>query len=242
MSTKIYNGFVARNNNLQKFLEDCKEIKKVLLPVAIDIVNCAIYDTATLHYDLNQGKKDNYLAKAYTSYKKELTLHAATQRLFFNVEFSICVVQRENDIYGMVFTDNNLLLKTFFKYDMIEPYEYYNNSDRPDNVTEEEWKERENIWDGILGDDAVPADCMYNTRLVRNDYYLEQDEKYIPSFESRVNAVAQHKLAEALDSDKNLDKSLLFNREYMDGELKKMVEICEPMIEKKLTLKNLLGV
>lgn len=69
--------------------------------------------------------------------------------LFLRFNFSICVIPyKDGNIYGGLFCDN----VNYKKY--IEPYaeefHYQDQTDRPEEITEEEWENRRNIWDKIF--------------------------------------------------------------------------------------------
>jgi hypothetical protein len=70
-----------------------------------------------------------------------------------------------------------------------EDFSYWNNSDKPDNITEEEWIERCNIWDTVCGDNVRRCSLRYNPcfNSIENYSFLwkykelrEYFEKYNP--------------------------------------------------------------
>ena len=69
-----------------------------------------------------------------------------------NIDASIVVFFHKGEWYMMYFGCD--FLDDGYGSDKAVAYEYWNNVDIPEDVVEEEWEERGEIWDKILGSDA----------------------------------------------------------------------------------------
>lgn len=54
-------------------------------------------------------------------------------------------------VLAVLFTDNGVFEEAWRALPGVEPYAYWNNSDMPDYVTEEEWEERSDSWGRAIG-------------------------------------------------------------------------------------------
>lgn len=48
----------------------------------------------------------------------------------------------------------------------VSEYAYWNNSDKPEHVTDEEWDDRASVWNAVLPGAGVPSECGYSIRLL----------------------------------------------------------------------------
>lgn len=68
--------------------------------------------------------------------------------------------------YGvLLFADERTLIAAFEAMTEVEGYGYWNNSDRPDGVTKDEWDERREFWDRVLPGYTPPAVAMLSWML-----------------------------------------------------------------------------
>ncbi len=59
-----------------------------------------------------------------------------------------------------VYTQRAEMAEAFAAMPGVEPYSYWNNSDAPDTLTEEDWAEREAAWARVMPDYGAPAEHM----------------------------------------------------------------------------------
>ena len=102
--------------------------------------------------------------------------------------------QRYNDLFGYYIYDEDLKKDVYCngKYDFVSDYIYYNNTDMPDDLTEEEWKKREKDWDEVFSKSSIPSECGLIIEL--GGFILPDKDLYrFPSFEERVEKAAEEK-------------------------------------------------
>jgi hypothetical protein len=74
----------------------------------------------------------------------------------FDLEFELTLLPDPDDpslVYAMIFTERDDYRSAFEGLSGVEPWPYWNSSDRPDEVTEAEWDVRRDTWGRVLGAD-----------------------------------------------------------------------------------------
>src|SRR5690606_29242766 len=129
---------------------------------------------------------------------KEFTLevlskHRATQKelktdsstIFGDFSFALTLFPRYNDILGIVFTHHHPFREDWFNLPFVKEYGYWNNVDKPDNVSEYKWRQRYKDWDNAFGF-CVPSEKGLTRTLVNRVEYsflpMENEiKKHIPT-------------------------------------------------------------
>lgn len=148
------------------------------------------------------------LTAAYLAYEDEQAKLGKTDRRHDpnRVELAIGLDQQTGRYGVLLFADCDLLVDAFRAMPQVEEYPYWNNSDRPDEVTETEWVERREFWDRMLPGCAAPAEVMFTwslrgpynpgmMSLVANRSPLILEE--LPSVDRRAHRAAQHAVTDA---------------------------------------------
>lgn len=93
------------------------------------------------------------------------------------------------------------------RHHILKNYEYYDNTDKPDDVTTKAWKHREHTWNRVLGKSINVSDVMYNIPI-KVDFYDLREEDVVAELpdeaerlrslykRSRLNELCQSLLAE----------------------------------------------
>lgn len=160
MSTKLYNGIKFKSNNIREVLDQLISIKNKANEIALDLLDdrsLALFIEANNLLDKDKWEISRELLDALESsnYNK--------WRLKPRMHFSVVVYPtQDGDIYGYYFDSDkkefNDLLKPFYT-----DFHYQNSSDKPSDVSEEEWKFRELKWDELLpGDKFADTGLQYN--------------------------------------------------------------------------------
>jgi hypothetical protein len=109
-------------------------------------------------------------------------------------QFDVVLMPHVGAVYGMVFTEQEAWWQLFESKAYISDFSYWNNSDGPDDLPEEEWDRRGEVWSAIL--DAallsVPAMGGFTAECVHETIHTGVPDVLaaIPSFEDRVKAKA----------------------------------------------------
>lgn len=114
-----------------------------------------------------------------------------------NYDSSIQIIPYEDKLLAMYF-GNSEFIKFINKCKFLTDFHYQNQTDKPDDISEEEWKLRKDIWDVAIGPDYIPNKHGVNLKLSNIEtgdfaYIVKMKKKYIPSMEERVNTVLEAK-------------------------------------------------
>jgi hypothetical protein len=164
MSTKIYDVYKFKNTDgteptiqdVFNFLQPIKkEVVKVyeneaLIPHVIEL-----HKAYVSHMNATPSEFEIiYDGERYTNAKENCVIYAHKSGLY--IHFFLGYKFRE--LKERLFLNKNL-----------EDFHYQNSTDRPENISEKEWSDRESLWDEILGHEA-PSDkgFLYNFMTYRN--------------------------------------------------------------------------
>jgi len=149
MSTKLYNGIKFKSNNIREVLDQLISIKDKAKQIALDSIKDKDLD---LFINCNKLlEKDPFDISREMLTAMDNT-HSGIWRFVPNIHFSVVIYPTvEGDIYGYYFDSNKKEYR-----DLLEPFytdfHYQNQSDRPDDISNEEWDFRCAKWDELLED------------------------------------------------------------------------------------------
>lgn len=66
-----------------------------------------------------------------------------------DLELDACFLRDGDQLYAMLYTEQDAYRAAYPA--LFEHWPYWNNTDRPDDVTEDEWDERRDTWDRVVG-------------------------------------------------------------------------------------------
>ena len=165
MSTKVYDGFkladVWNDGKLETFEKFCNEVKLIVEKIynkeyCISNKKCQMYYELDKMFSVKSNIRDPYETC------RELNPIPDIAFFFF-----------EGKIYGSTFNDNYGIRKTLIEKGYIKDFAYWDNTDPDEEVSEEEWDERERIWDAI---DHWQVSIQWQDYLMRSGFYLNEDE------------------------------------------------------------------
>ena len=165
MSTKVYEGFILadkwNDGKIETFEKFCNEIKLIVAKI-YNKEYCLANKKYQMIYDLSKlfGKQTNI--KDPYQVCREFTPIPDIAFFFF-----------EGKIYGETFNDNYGIRKTLIEKGYIKDFAYWDNTDPDEEVSEEEWEERERVWDSI---DHWQVSIQWQDYLMRSGFYLDQEE------------------------------------------------------------------
>lgn len=199
MSTKIFNTFKLKKENLtihELFLIS-DIIREVLKEKQREIILDMAYKTTCNFLDKKIYKKENILEdekiKNILEYNLPLYVYEKLQRKYNKVKHNL--TRTPEDIYDFSVSvcffeyNNNIYLKLFCGYyekdfmnslkelDILEEYDYWNNTDKPDNISNEEWKERALVWENIFKKSSIPNEVALNLDITSDfiDFISKED-------------------------------------------------------------------
>lgn len=254
MSTKIYNGYKIESCSafelkqiIDNIINKARDIGKELMikRIAEEIIN--IIDELSLddsfELDINSKfgidindhilvryKKDMFLIDLISfvvaeKYKKQM--NSNERDLKYDFDFKISVFPLKDKILLLVFNEKNEYYKCIEETKEIKPYPYWDNTDKPDELTDEEWDTRRKEWDEVFGGNGwgVPlleslsatAFCDISLPIgvfINSDTIKKEIKEFIPTFKERIqkrakNIVLEEEMNKRVDAIEDENKKKL---------------------------------
>lgn len=145
MSTKIYQGFRIETTNLRKILGIVDVFRPKLMYLAEDLYCSSIRNV------MEDGKTFSEAIGYWRERKRtleEITLNDPTPY------FSLTFIPSKRYTLGIVYTAQLEWFNLWCETEGVREYGYWDNVDRPEEVSSAEWRKRSKHWD-ILGYDPV---------------------------------------------------------------------------------------
>lgn len=203
MSTKLYDFFRWKTIDIHYLYDKLQRFRQeVALPIIKKDFNYILAKHSSTFLDdylllQTEDKNNDY----FNSMKNKTVFSFMTEeyeKILYDIEYkkmpnplwdfewNIMIFFHDGKMYGKNFSEYskfNSLFETHFK-DEKESFEYYDNTDRPEGISEDEWTERRIIWDAIL-DNEPPINRGLNFQISGmpkniffNDFWeMEPEEK-----------------------------------------------------------------
>lgn len=181
MSIKIFNAFELRGCSLEQALTELQKLRPLAYRKACEIVAKEVVERATLGWDafqngiespaIEQNSGVSYLFAAALSIADEQEDVRRTQRKAPDVDIalSVCLIPTEGRVLGIgygVRSDMRELLTLLPGY---ISYEYWDNQERPSEISEQEWDSRAKAWATALPGWCAPAEVGFSYALVSEE-------------------------------------------------------------------------
>lgn len=233
MSTKIYNGYKFNNNpNLLEIQRICFDIRDRVKPVVNQLYYHHFIKEMVDAYDKNQfgyweeslyfiNKNscnmywgiDRYLHKRikYMNHTQE-----RDPEIDFGLKFTILPLKNREEVLLLLYTEKKELREIFEATPEIEEYHYQNQTDQPEEISEEAWNQRRSDWDNALGGDgwATPQECgflyePYDDSIL-SFFGMEKEEKkqltgLFPDLDTRAKRIVTNLMGNKWDANHPVD-------------------------------------
>ncbi len=167
MSTKIYYGFRVQTSDPKEIIKLVKDYRKKYWSLdarkkKIEFLH-SIVSHITDPEKLVMYGEFGYEMNAYTMaenlwHKMRGEIKKTGYRnSMVDTDFQIVVFPHETVFLGIVYTESSKWFRKWLKMPGVSEYGYWNNTDPPDDVSEEEWENRGKVWNEVLGSSGVPA-------------------------------------------------------------------------------------
>lgn len=207
MSLKVYNAYISsKSMSLNAILEILIETRKVMTGIAkqayLEQHTRQIYRYADMKHigAITEEKSPNTLVREEEREARD-NLNRGYRDPSWDFESTVSVLPKDDRIILNPFIDNNKMREAFdsmlFNYGFVD-YHYQNQTDPDDNVTEADWKEREEYWENIFREYHCFSDFSFSFGLTDHFGYsvvkFEQDSRdfvkqYCEDIEARKTAI-----------------------------------------------------
>lgn len=229
MSTKIYNAYWLKDYDIQSAMQMLQAFKlDTLRPLAETLKAkvlaqraVAMLDRVTLGWDT---EVQNYVSVAWREIKEEqknVKLGNREPDVDFGFETSLIV--HAKNIYMTVHTEQPLYLKAWEAIPNIMDFSYWNNTDKPDDVSAKDWARRKKVWSTIFsGSVRCPDDAGIGINLlsVEGSWKWPKEEDIlanVPTLDERVERhhldAAARELLGKIDPDDPFSKIMSLHRD-----------------------------
>lgn len=226
MSTKIYNGLRIKYMTMQELVPFSRELRAQLEPIAkeeflksytkmleeaiVFIQTGVQIDSCIKNYnelsalenptfkDVNRVI-DKEIRQFVKANKSATTITESVSE--FDFDTSLCVFPLSRKILAVPICNNERLMRTLLENENITAYGYWNNTDKPDDVSNREWNTRKSDWDkalpgiGVLRENGFIFDLI-DTMWDAYDfvYNVETIYPFLTDVNTLISRVAKSKL------------------------------------------------
>ena len=167
MSIKVYNGYILRNKNLNEAFCLINSIQKKA--IEISKTNMKNVFSKMLESQTSGDKSEGIIAifNLFQELKQRIIVN---NQSIPSIDYTcqLVLIPYKNDIMILKYTEQRDLYEGLFKDIGIESFYYWNNTDKPEEISEAHWSKREIIWKetGIFEVGAIPSQKGLTYELV----------------------------------------------------------------------------
>lgn len=153
MNTKIYDGYRIKNITIEEFKTKYSYLLDYIKEKSVK--NIYLYLSSKYYENLDNvynTKPENVLEMIKKEIKDECEELASGRRsLDFDKDIGFFMKEYKGDLYLYMFYEDSKVKKILLnKIENIEDFSYWNNTDKPDEVSESHWDKRSKIWNELL--------------------------------------------------------------------------------------------
>jgi len=254
MSIKAYLGMkfkISDTKDITSFLKDVENIVTPLLReahdkrVATDIHRSidTLMTNSQTPFDLEKNQSISLsITKKLIEKAGEMEAWTRNRDPIDDFTFELSVYFVKDYIILLPFCEQNVVFEAMLKMPGVEKYGYWNNSDREDGISEEDWKKRKEDWESIIDKKANPL-------IMRLDQYrlftgtINRAINYIPSLDERIESISKDLVLNnrMLGAERNEFTKVFmnFNKWLKTEEGKKALQEKIEIVKKKLTIEKI---
>lgn len=206
MSTKIYNGYILKNDELfdsVKLLEFClkhqKKFTKLKQKLGLKVLADNFISALDSKYiNGEQPAPIDVLGNAWMEISERVREISRSMRrdVEVDLEVTVCFIpiisgkDETKKMLALFYAENEEFTKCWESIKGVSEYHYQNQSDQPDELSKAEWRQREKDWNQALPyNAAVPAMRGFVFKFCDDFFpFFEKDDllKLVPPYEKRV--------------------------------------------------------
>jgi len=214
MSTKIYNGFRFTTMDFRKIHKYLMEFRLELEPlIQAKYSKFLAIRCTTMHDRLVMGMhpgcdgeheenayKHGVLVQAFCEFEERIRRMRKTNQRdpIIDFEVSMAIIPIPMKMLGIIYTEQAEFQQLWFDKPFVKEYGYWNNTDKPDELTNRQWDRRRKDWDialehfgGIPSMNGFSIDC---TTKYTGRPDADEILKLIPAHSKRAESVAKAKM------------------------------------------------
>lgn len=207
-------------------------------------------------------KENEIIYKVFTNKVKESILSEEILNSDYDYSCSMTIHPLKDKTLLLLFSQRNEYNKLFGewdkeeeiytknKFDFIDEYNYYNNIDRPKNISENDWEVREKDWNNAIGYNAPSERGMIAEFINKNEipskiFFKDLKQGIEDIYEYRIERVSKkyvnekynRKIEKILGDEMDFSSYIeLYNKMIKDPQYKKDIKKAEKKFRKTLPL------
>lgn len=148
MSTKIYKGFKIKTNSFSEVLSIIQNFRPWINKEAEKLMDRFMENLDKSRNgpteDPVKAKVDNYMI--WLDFREKILRQKKLRMPNVDTDFSVSLIPHNGELLGIVYTAHQTWFDEWCKQPKIQEYCYWNNTDKPDEISDEEWEAREKTW------------------------------------------------------------------------------------------------
>jgi len=218
------NGYRLPVMPLQELMAFRNELHDKMAPIVyeekamtIALVASKILDTVCVDKDAIENLSEHFglelekhtvevASKLYCVSQHRQVRLSGIRNPMFDFSFELIFIPIKDAILALAYTERDKLLEVFEKHKSVLPYEYYDHTDKPDDVSTKAWKARAKAWEEAFAKhDVAPLAGLSNQLVGLQSFDVPAKDvlKHTPSMEIRLYSIARRRvLTERMPNEK----------------------------------------
>lgn len=194
MSIKIYNGFKINSNNIEDLFDFKSNLRHKLLDKSYKKVKknfvkefCSLRDHRVYFSNINNIEVSNQiydiLIKEYKDFLSSMNEYSYFRNPDYDAALKIHIYKGKSGILGIYNSEDSFdYHKDIFNFPIIEDYMYQNQTDKPENISEEDWDFRKEDWLYALNNEICVLNIIDRYDLLNIETELKNKNKFESEF------------------------------------------------------------
>lgn len=158
MSIKISKGFKIPHREFSSVLSWVQDVRKDLTTCATDWYHERIFETTIFNADMIYLKQQGY-HNSEIDEKDMFDIHNELRREIKEgyrnsddptAEIVLTYSHLIDSVLGVIFCDCHPIVDRFFEFSGVQVYPYWDNTDKPEDVSQSEWDIRKKAWEETI--------------------------------------------------------------------------------------------
>lgn len=201
MSTKIYDGFRFKQVTFEEIDRDIQAWRERIKTLTVETSAKIIAERVVEEIDAatSNGKElePRILGRALVDiWDRQREIKKTGRRdPRVDLDFNLVILPDDGKFYGIFYTEQSDWSDEFRSLPWFEEFGYWNNTDKPDELTDEQWMYRREVWERIFPRFQTPAQRGYCAECAYTPDWSNMVDlvpKYIPPKETRARQRGKH--------------------------------------------------
>lgn len=149
MSIKIYNGLKISDTNL--FLIELQALKsKLIKEYSNENLRLAFLEWCFYKKNTKTTFDTEVEISDYAKFNKDFISNKKSYELGYSNDYDLSISYFPNQSLAIPYCENKNLISKLLEFESVTEYQYWNNTDKPESISEKSWNTREIKWSKAL--------------------------------------------------------------------------------------------